>query len=61
MRHQRAFPDRPVNGHALDAGGQYQWRDDGEYHLFNPQTVHKLQHAVPHRQLQDVQGILRRW
>jgi glutamate synthase domain-containing protein 2/glutamate synthase domain-containing protein 1/glutamate synthase domain-containing protein 3 len=45
-RHQRAFPDREVNGHVLDAGGQYQWRKDGEYHLFNPQTIHKLQHAV---------------
>jgi glutamate synthase (ferredoxin) len=30
---------------ALDAGGQYQWRDDGEFHLFNPQTIHKLQLA----------------
>src|SRR2546423_10971077 len=46
VRHQRAFPDRPVNGHVLDAGGQYQWREDGEYHLFNPLTIHKLQHAV---------------
>jgi glutamate synthase (ferredoxin) len=46
MRHQRAFPDRPMNGHVLDAGGQYQWREDGEYHLFNPQTIHKLQAAV---------------
>ena len=45
-RHLRAFPDRPVNGHVLDVGGQYQWRDGGEYHLFNPQTIHKLQHAV---------------
>jgi glutamate synthase (ferredoxin) len=46
LRHQRAFPNRSVNGHVLDAGGQYQWRDDGEYHLFNPQTIHKLQTAV---------------
>ena len=46
LRHQRAFPDRPVNGHVLDVGGQYQWRDGGEYHLFNPQTIHKLQQAV---------------
>ena len=61
LRHQRAFPDRQVNGHVLDAGGQYQWREDGEYHLFNPQTIHKLQNAVPHRQLQGVQGVLRRW
>ena len=41
-RHRHAFPDRPVNG-VLDAGGQYQWRDGGEFHLFNPQTIHKLQ------------------
>ncbi|HSU54587.1 MAG TPA: glutamate synthase central domain-containing protein, partial [Candidatus Dormibacteraeota bacterium] len=46
VRHQRAFPPRPANGHALDVGGQYQWRSEGEYHLFNPQTIHKLQHAV---------------
>jgi glutamate synthase (ferredoxin) len=43
IRHQHAFPDRQVNGHTLDVGGQYQWRADGELHLFNPQTVHKLQ------------------
>jgi glutamate synthase (ferredoxin) len=45
-RHDRAFPERPLNGHTLDVGGQYQWRKDGEYHLFNPETVHKLQYAV---------------
>jgi glutamate synthase (ferredoxin) len=45
-RHQRAFPKRSANGHVLEVGGQYQWRDGGEYHLFNPQTIHKLQHAV---------------
>jgi len=45
-RHEHAFPDRPTNGHTLEAGGQYQWRADGEIHLFNPQTVHKLQKAV---------------
>src|SRR5665213_2235191 len=43
-RHHHAFPDRQVNG-VLDAGGQYQWRDNGEFHLFNPQTIHKLQNA----------------
>ena len=42
-RHRHAFPDRRVNGATLDAGGQYQWRQDGEYHLFNPETIHKLQ------------------
>jgi glutamate synthase (ferredoxin) len=44
-RHRLAFPERPVNGVALDPGGQYQWRSDGEFHLFNPQTIHKLQIA----------------
>jgi len=46
IRHAHAFPDRPVNGHTLDVGGQYQWRAEGELHLFSPQTVHKLQLAV---------------
>ncbi len=46
LRHRQAFPDRSVNGHTLNVGGQYQWRQDGEYHLFNPQTVHKLQQSV---------------
>ncbi|MSU35487.1 MAG: glutamate synthase large subunit [Pedosphaera sp.] len=46
LRHERAYPPRPSNGHALDVGGQYQWRADGELHLFNPQTVHKLQKSV---------------
>jgi glutamate synthase domain-containing protein 2/glutamate synthase domain-containing protein 1/glutamate synthase domain-containing protein 3 len=44
-RHKRAFPERPLNGHVLDVGGHYQYRKDGEYHLFNPETVHKLQYA----------------
>ena len=44
-RHDRAFPQIPTNGHTLEAGGHYQWRQDGEYHLFNPQTIHKLQLA----------------
>ena len=45
IRHQHAFPDRQVNGPTLDVGGQYQWRAEGELHLFSPQTVHKLQQA----------------
>jgi glutamate synthase (ferredoxin) len=46
LRHSHAFPTRQVNGHTLEVGGHYQWRADGELHLFNPQTVHKLQKAV---------------
>jgi glutamate synthase (ferredoxin) len=46
MRHSNAFPERQVNGRTLEAGGQYQWREDGEHHLFNPETIYKLQQAV---------------
>jgi glutamate synthase (NADPH/NADH) large chain len=44
-RHLRAFPDRPLPSDSLDPGGQYQYRRNGEYHLFNPLTIHKLQAA----------------
>jgi glutamate synthase (NADPH) large chain len=33
----------------LATGGEYQWRRDGEPHLFNPETVFKLQHATRSR------------
>ncbi|MBW4516357.1 MAG: glutamate synthase large subunit [Timaviella obliquedivisa GSE-PSE-MK23-08B] len=46
LRHSHAFPDRQVNGHTLDVGGEYQWRKEGEAHLFSPQTIHTLQKAV---------------
>ncbi len=46
IRHAHAFPDRQVNGSTLDVGGEYQWRKDGEAHLFSPQTIHTLQKAV---------------
>ncbi len=46
MRHDAAFPDRPANGHTLEVGGKYQFREGGEYHLFNPDTIHKLQTAT---------------
>ena len=51
-RHRRAFPDRPEsNAHReLELGGEYQWRREGEYHLFNPETVFKLQHATRSKQ-----------
>ncbi len=45
QRHRDAFPDRPANGQTLPTGGRYQWRHDGEFHLFNPATVHALQEA----------------
>ena len=45
-RYERAFPRRAVAGRELNAGGEYQWRRNGELHLFNPETVQKLQHAT---------------
>nr|HMN62313.1 glutamate synthase central domain-containing protein [Anaerolinea sp.] len=45
MRHAHAFPERQINGRTLAVGGQYQWREDGERHLFNPETVYRLQQA----------------
>ncbi|HET9359282.1 MAG TPA: glutamate synthase large subunit [Vicinamibacterales bacterium] len=46
LRHERAYGRRPAGVAELDAGGEYQWRRDGEFHLFNPDTVFKLQHAT---------------
>ncbi len=48
LRHHRAWPDRPseMAHRDVEVGGEYQWRREGEYHLFNPTTVHKLQHAT---------------
>ncbi|HJP92313.1 MAG TPA: glutamate synthase large subunit, partial [Pyrinomonadaceae bacterium] len=45
QRHNLAYPKRALNDRALETGGQYQYRRDGELHQFNPKTVHKLQYA----------------
>ena len=47
-RHAFAHQDRPAEtAHRnLWVGGEYQWRREGEYHLFNPETVFKLQHST---------------
>ncbi len=45
-RHRGAFPERPSRDMDLDWGGKYQWRREGEKHLFNPDTIHKLQTSV---------------
>jgi len=46
-RHQRAFPEAEMAAvRDLDAGGLYQWRRDGEYHMWNPNTIAKLQQAA---------------
>jgi glutamate synthase (NADPH/NADH) large chain len=47
-RHLRAHEPRPAElaHRELEVGGEYQWRREGEFHLFNPKTVFKLQHAT---------------
>ncbi|WP_420063946.1 glutamate synthase large subunit [Microbacterium marmarense] len=47
-RHAYAYPeDAAVRAHErLWTGGEYQWRRDGAPHLFNPDTVFRLQHAT---------------
>jgi glutamate synthase (NADPH/NADH) large chain len=52
LRHATAWPDRgsELAYRDLPVGGEYQWRREGEYHLFNPTTVHKLQHSTRTKQ-----------
>ena len=47
-RHRYAYegPGAGPGELELEVGGEYKWRRGGEYHLFNPETVFKLQHAT---------------
>ncbi len=45
-RHQMAFPEKPIPSPKLDVGGVFQWKQQGEAHLFNPQTIHLLQYST---------------
>ncbi len=44
MKHEKAF-NEAERGKGLEAGGFYKWRRDGEYHLYNPDTIFRLQRA----------------
>ncbi|AQU69200.1 glutamate synthase large subunit [Streptomyces niveus] len=50
-RHAKAYPASGISAshRALDIGGEYQWRREGEPHLFDPDTVFRLQHATRNR------------
>ncbi|KRE78696.1 glutamate synthase large subunit [Arthrobacter sp. Soil763] len=50
-RHRMAYPESGIElpHQPLLGGGEYQWRRDGEPHLFNPETVFRLQHATRER------------
>ncbi len=45
-RHRAAYPERPVDAPVLPVGGIYQWRAEGEAHLFTPESIHHLQKAT---------------
>ena len=48
QRHLTAYPSDgiPLAHRSLPIGGEYQWRREGEPHLFDPETVFRLQHAT---------------
>ena len=46
MKHAYAFQPLTESETELVVGGQYQYREGGEYHLLNPLTISKVQHAV---------------
>jgi glutamate synthase (NADPH) large chain len=48
QRHRKAYPvgGLPPAHRALEIGGEYQWRREGEPHLFDPETVFRLQHST---------------
>jgi glutamate synthase (NADPH/NADH) large chain len=48
LRHRKAYPvdGLPPAHRALEIGGEYQWRREGEPHLFDPETVFRLQHST---------------
>jgi glutamate synthase (NADPH) large chain len=45
-KHLLAFPETANATPKLEVGGVYQWKQRGEAHLFNPQTIHLLQHST---------------
>jgi glutamate synthase (NADPH) large chain len=48
QRHRRAYPENPTERvhRRLEVGGEYQFRNEGELHLFTPETVFLLQHST---------------
>ena len=46
VKHSLAFSKKSIPSDRLPVGGIYQWKRKGEFHLFNPQTIHLLQHST---------------
>ena len=59
-RHTRAYGEfRTAAELSLDMGGQYQWRRGGEHHMWNPETIAKLQDATKTNQYQTYKEFAR--
>ena len=61
-RHATAYPPsgNPAAHRRLDVGGEYQWRREGDPHLFDPETVFRLQHATRNRRYDVFRDYTRR-
>ncbi len=46
VKHYFAFSKKDIPVDRLPVGGVYQWKRKGEFHLFNPTTIHLLQYAT---------------
>jgi len=46
VKHQVAFSRKDIPVNRLPVGGIYQWKRKGEFHLFNPTSIHLLQYAT---------------
>ncbi|WP_245869281.1 glutamate synthase-related protein, partial [Vibrio fujianensis] len=53
VRHRIGYPTRDIPLQMLDVGGIYQWKQRGEKHLFNPETIHLLQQATRNKDYQQ--------
>ena len=62
LRHVKAYPANGVRDahRALEVGGEYQWRREGEPHLFDPETVFRLQHSTRNRRFDVFREYARR-
>ena len=58
-KHYFAFSRKDIPVDRLPVGGIYQWKRKGEFHLFNPQTIHLLQYATRMNDYQYFQKIFK--
>ncbi|MEA5404427.1 glutamate synthase large subunit [Arcicella sp. DC2W] len=53
IKHRNGYPELPVANPKLEVGGIYQWKQRGEAHLFNPETIHLLQQSTKNNSYQQ--------